>query len=171
MSLLPGIALGHDLTDDEIVLFATDVSRLTGVTEEPHQMADSTAALCVTIPRAQHKIHDGFAEPAYCHVYVNTTARAVIMAGKGRYPAGSLIVKSKFRNKDASEKIELYTVMRKRDVGYDTKNGDWEYSVVDGRTRRVLARGTIESCINCHAEYKSTDYVTREYLTADDGEP
>ncbi|WP_164102796.1 cytochrome P460 family protein [Candidatus Laterigemmans baculatus] len=134
-------------------------------------MADSTAALCVTIPRARHEIHDGFLEPAYCHVYANKKAHPVIKAGTGSYPPGSLIVKAKFRDVNAPERVELYTVMRKRAVGYDLENGDWEYSVVDGRTRRVLTRGTIESCIGCHCEYKSTDYVTREYLTPGNGEP
>jgi hypothetical protein len=58
--------------------------------------------------------------------------------------------------------------MRKMDDKYDPKNGNWEYSIVDGRSFRVLSRGHVESCIKCHASYRKTDFVTRAYLPKTD---
>lgn len=46
---------------------------------------------------------------------------------------------------------------------HDPDHGDWEYAVLD-RDKRVLARGRIESCIECHRNDASTDFVTRAYL-------
>jgi hypothetical protein len=43
----------------------------------------------------------------------------------------------------------------------------WEYAVLDGPTKRVLSRGRIDSCIECHRHYESTDFVTLAYLKAE----
>ena len=54
--------------------------------------------------------------------------------------------------------------MRKMAAGYDPEHGDWEYAVLDGTNKRVLSRGRIDSCIECHRHYAETDFVTRSYL-------
>ncbi|WP_145418169.1 cytochrome P460 family protein [Planctomycetes bacterium K23_9] len=131
-------------------------------------MADSTALLCRKPIEKPHQMHDGFITPAYCHVYVSKAAEPFMRSGGIDYLVGSLIVKSKFP-KDHPNRVELYTVMRKMKAGYDADNGDWEYSIVDGRSRRVHARGRIDSCIKCHAAYSTTGYVTRAYI-AEPGE-
>ena len=131
------------------------------VTETPHRMADSTAALCKIVYNTN--IHEGAGDPAYCHVHVTENAKTTLLSGEGSYPVGSVIVKAKLEN-EKSREATLYTVMRKREAGYDAEHGDWEYAVLDGRTKRIQSRGRIDSCIDCHQQYESTDFVTRAYL-------
>lgn len=157
----------HDLptnaSDELVAQLATTADSLVRITDTPHEMADSTASLCLVPVEKPHRIHDGFLEPAFCHVYVSKDAELAIRTGDPNYPVGAIIVKSKFA-KGKQDRPVLFTVMRKMQSGYDTNHGDWEYSIVDGTTRRVQARGRIDSCIQCHAEYKETGYVTREYM-------
>ena len=134
------------------------------VTEAPHRMADSTSILCRIAYNTN--IHEGSATPAFCHVYVTADAKEPMAAGKGAYPRGSAIVKAKLDSEESSD-VVLYTVMRKMEEGYDAKHGDWEYAVLDGPSKRVLARGRIDSCIECHQQYVSTDYVTRAYMKSE----
>jgi len=101
---------------------------------------------------------------SFGHVYVNALGHQTMMTGSGQYPPGSIIVKQKFSG-IRSQTVELHTVMKKRQPGFDPINNDWEYSVVDGTGRKTLAAGRIESCIGCHSQYQNTDYVTREYPT------
>lgn len=131
------------------------------VTAEPHLMEDSTVTACV--PTYNPNIHEGVLHPAYCHVYVTADAKAPIESGKGRYGEGAVIVKAKLESAEAEGAI-LYTVMRKMAAGYDPEHGDWEYAVLDGTNNRVLSRGRIDSCIECHRHYADTDFVTRAYL-------
>ena len=99
----------------------------------------------------------------YCHVFVNEAGLDTMRTGQGQYPVGTVIVKQKFADDQGTE-TELFTVMRKMADGYDSENGNWEYSTVDRSAKNVLSRGRLESCINCHNAYEKTDYVTREYL-------
>ena len=87
-----------------------------------------------------------------------------MITGGGQYPTGSVIAKQKFSGA-STQNIELYTLMKKMQPGFDPTNNDWEYSVVDGTGRKTIAVGRIESCIGCHSQYPGTDFVTREYLT------
>jgi hypothetical protein len=100
---------------------------------------------------------------AYCHVYVSKAAKEPILTGRGSYPEGAVIIKSKLAGKDGTKPI-LYTVMTKMAAGYDADHGDWRYSVLEGPSLREVAAGRIDSCIECHDHYKDTDYVTRAYL-------
>lgn len=131
------------------------------VTTTPHPLDDSTAAACV--PNYNPKIHEGVIHPAFCHVYVTDDAKAPMASGEGSYAEGAVIVKAKFEGAEADGAI-LYTVMRKMAAGYDPEHGDWEYAVLDGTNKRVLSRGRIDSCIECHRHYAATDFVTRAYL-------
>ena len=101
---------------------------------------------------------------SFGHVYVNELGHQTMITGSGQYPPGSVIVKQKFSGASA-QSIELYTLMKKMQPGFDPTNNDWEYSVVDGTGRKTMAVGRIESCIGCHSQYSGTDFVTREYLT------
>jgi len=123
-------------------------------------MADSTAALCRIAYNTNP--HEGEGTPTFCHVYVSPEGKGAMVSGKGTYPRGAVIVKSKLTREKNGDPV-LFTTMRKREAGYDPRHGDWEYAVLDGRSKRVLARGRIESCISCHRKYASTDYVTRAY--------
>jgi hypothetical protein len=58
---------------------------------------------------------------------------------------------------------ELFTVMLKREAGYHPECGDWEFMVVSGDAKQVLARGKLDSCVACHKDHKQTDFVTQLY--------
>lgn len=151
--------------DHELAAISTNLETLHKITDQPHPMMDTTAALCAPSADAvPHSPHEGSFEAAWCNVYVNEKARKTMLSGEGIYPVGSLIVKSKLPQKEKPDQIELFTVMRKMTDDYDPKHGNWEYAIVDGKSRRVFASGKIESCITCHEPYKKTDYVTRAYL-------
>jgi hypothetical protein len=149
------------------------------VTDKPYSMDIRIATLCrgpdpdelpAENPHRGHSVH----------VYVSPTGEEILKSGKGTYPVGTLIVKEKFpsplehprlqREDSATTKAEpklqteLFTAMLKRDPGYDPERGDWEYLVISGNAQQVLARGKLDSCIQCHVEYKATDYVTRAYM-------
>jgi len=138
-----------------------NLGELHRVTASPHRMADSTIVYCRIAYNTN--IHEGATDPAYCHVYVTGDATEPMATGKGPYPLGAVIVKAKLESKESRDPV-LYTVMRKMEEGYDAKHGDWEYAVLDGSSKRVLARGRINSCIECHQQHASTDYVTRVYM-------
>ncbi|WP_442505876.1 cytochrome P460 family protein [Novipirellula sp. SH528] len=169
-SLAVTIALATEPSDSELVRDATDLKNLIRITDEPHEMDDSINQACRPLGFNPTLIHDGYGESAFCNVYVNKTGKRALIDGLDRYPQGSMIVKSKLRSKGDKEP-ELYTVMQKMGTTFDAKNGNWEYSVIDGHTRRILACGRIDSCISCHARYVKTDYITRAYVKQDSGEP
>lgn len=137
------------------------LDKLHRVTDEPHPMADSTAQLCKAA--FNRNIHEGNGTTAYCHVYVTESGKEQMASGKGAYPVGTVIVKSKLKDKTSDDAI-LFTVMRKMAAGFDAEYGDWEYAVLDGPSKRLLASGKIDSCIACHKEYSESDYVTRAYI-------
>ncbi len=169
IAAIHALAAENSTHDSALVSVITNLKSLHLVTEEPHPMFDSTAALCRPPIELPHNLHEGFIRTAYCNVYVNETAKKTMISGSGVYPVDSLIVKAKLPDKD-KPKIEIYTVMRKMPTGYDREHGDWEYSIVDGTSRRVFASGKIGSCIECHVDYRESDYVTRTYFE-NRGEP
>jgi len=134
----------------------------TKVNPEPVQMDQQVAAMCgpayiITSNLGPH-------QAKFITVYVNDLGRhAMTEELNPRFPIGTVIVKEKLPNKDATA-AELLTVMRKRERGYDSKNGDWEYLMFDGPGRVVQESGKTESCQSCHMIYKPQDYVTRLYL-------
>ena len=133
------------------------------VTKTPFKMDPLTTTLCIG-PGPQNK--QGPHADCYCHVYVNEPALKPMKTGQGTYPEGSLIIKQKYTDLEGT-KTELFTVMRKMPKGYDAENGDWEYSVINSTASKLLSRGRTDSCIQCHTEYESTDYVTRLYVRPD----
>ena len=157
------MTIGRASADDPESLsrLVAKVEALHRVTDAPHRMADSTVVFCRIAYNTN--IHEGAGAPAYCHVYVTADAKEAMVSGKGRYPRGAVIVKAKLAS-EKSGNPTLYTVMRKMEEGYDAKHGDWEYAVLDGPSKRVLARGRIDSCIECHQQHAETDHVTRAYM-------
>ena len=159
-----GVVSATQPNDDHVVSRAVShLDALTLITKEPHEMLDSTIMLCAPAGSRPHNPHEGSHQSVFCNVYSNTRGVETLRSGVGDYQEGSMIVKSKLRGRNAKD-IELFTVMRKMEPGYDRDHGDWEYSVVDGKTHRVLSRGRIDSCIACHSDYQKTDYVTRTYF-------
>lgn len=141
-----------------------DLDRYVRITEQPHEMHDSTIEYCRAAEEVALNPHEpALPETAFCHVYVNEKAKEPMLSGKGIYPEGSVVIKSKLATVD-SQKPLLFTVMEKMADGYDSDRGNWKYSVVDGTSYRQVASGRIDSCIDCHSQYQQTDYITREYI-------
>jgi len=141
-----------------------DLSQYVRVTEQPVEMDDTTAQLCRPADWEAVNPHEPkYPQKAFCNVYVSPMAKEIMLSGKGTYPEGSLVIKSKLATAE-SKTPELFTVMQKMPAGYDEEHGDWKYLVVDGSTFKLLAAGRIDSCKSCHDQYAETDYVTRVYL-------
>ena len=119
-------------------------------------MQSQVAMLCA--PPAFPSPHDN----KFFDVYISQPGYPIILGGKGTYPEGTVILKQKYSDKSAKT-TELYTGMLKREKGFNTLGGDWEYFVVSGDGKKVSERGAIQSCMQCHEMYSSTDYVTRHY--------
>jgi len=127
-------------------------------------MHDSTILYCDPPEEVALNPHEpARPETAFCNVYVNDKAKGPMLSGKGIYPEGSVVIKSKLVTVESQEPV-LLTVMEKMADGYDSDRGNWNYTVIDGTSYRQLASGRIDSCIECHSHYKQTDYITREYI-------
>ena len=100
----------------------------------------------------------------WIHVFVSPTGIKAMTLGEGAYPEGTIILKQKFLDPQGA-RTEFYTGMRKREKGYNSEMSDWEFFTLNSTGLEVTSRGKIESCMNCHADYQRTDFVTREYLT------
>ncbi len=141
----------------------------TNVNPERQPMATAVALLCGP-PLPSHRVRFSLGSPhdtACISVYVNGIGRTAMMSqATPRFPTGSIIVKEKFPDLQ-SHKLEMLTVMVKREPGYDSTRGDWEYLVVDGDLAEIKARGAIQSCQGCHIEQASNDYIFRTYLPPD----
>lgn len=148
----------------EPIPFLRYLEKYIRITQEPFEMQDSTIVSCQPpelVARNPHEPENPAA--AFCDVHVNAIAKETMLSGKGNYPVGSLVIKSKLPTVD-SKRAELFTVMQKMEPGYDAEHGDWKYFVIDGKSYRQVAAGRIDSCIECHAGYQETDYITRTYL-------
>ena len=140
------------------------------VNTEPQLMPDRTAVLCAAPSLPTGNLSTGPKNPhlnKYVTVYVNDIGRNAMLAQlKPNFPEGSVIVKEKLSDK-ASQAPELLTVMIKRERGFNSTSGDWEYMVVDGTGTTVEARGKLENCQSCHTGQTGTDYVFRTYLPSE----
>ncbi len=112
-----------------------------GVVHATQPDGDSVVSRTVSRP---HNLHEGFHRTVFCNVYSNTLGIETLQPGVGEYREGSVIVKSKLKERKAKD-VELFTVMRKMESGYDKDHGDWEYSVVDGKTHRVVSRDVLNA--------------------------
>src|SRR5262249_45810355 len=96
-------------------------------------------------------------------LYANDVAAAHLREDHaGPLPAGATIIKEKWLN----GKKDGYAAMIKREPGYDTEHGDWEYVYVRPSEEGKAERGKIQSCIDCHARVAATDYLFRTHLKA-----
>lgn len=79
-----------------------------------------------------------------------------------KFPVGTVIVKEKLPSKNSSTP-ELLTVMIKRETGYNSEHGDWQYLVFDS-TGTNTASGKLDNCIKCHDSQKNQDFVYKNYF-------
>lgn len=151
---------------------------LTRVTDKPQSMDARVVRFCRgPLPKElpENNPHLGHS----VHVYVTPGEEKKIRTGEGTYPVGTLIVKEKLpgmlplgkkplaitssAEKTPPPEPELFTVMLKREAGYHPECGDWEFMVVSGDVKQIVARGKIDSCVECHKDHKATDFVTQLY--------
>jgi len=129
------------------------------VNPAPVKMEPHVSVLCAAVmPENPHR-------DKFISVYVNEIGKqAMLMQAYPNFPQGSMIVKEKLGSAD-SQSPELLTAMIKREKGYNPESGDWEYLVLDGTASHLTKRGRLVNCSGCHLAYKTTDYVTRTYLS------
>ncbi|GEM_PF-1710678 len=148
------------------------------VNDFPTALSEMMITLCriptkSEIARANGSPHaKGFPGDMYINVYVNKIGFEAMTSEKApEFPEGSLIIKEKFSNPMGATKsqknIELYTIMLKREKGYNSECGDWEFISVNGNLNEQ-AGGKLDQCISCHLAVPETDYVFRKaYLSAE----
>jgi hypothetical protein len=129
------------------------------VTRQPYRVEPVPTSLCRATPAGgPHSTH-------WIDVFVTRQGWEVMKRGHGVYPEGTLILKQKYS--DPGRRVtELFTGMLKRKQGYNPGMGDWEFFLLDSSRASVLAFGKIESCSDCHASFRRTDFVSREYMAA-----
>jgi hypothetical protein len=100
---------------------------------------------------------------AFIRVYVTPTSRSAFVNRKP-LPVGTTVVKEKFLSKTGTIP-ELSTVMVKRKAGFDSKNGNWQYYVLDASGTKILADKRLAYCQDCHRDQNAKDYLFRTYLS------
>lgn len=130
----------------------------TRLTKNPILVPHRRAIACGNDPSpeqiAREKAENGPHYDALIHIYASVAAEETMARRRTVFPAGSVIVKEKLA-RDGS--VAGVGGMVKREPGYDTKNGDWEYFYSDKATG--FAIGRLENCSTCHASPKTTDHV------------
>lgn len=139
------------------------------VNAEPYHITPAVAALCapgvLAGPGSQTKVPISPHEGTYITVYVNKIGREAMFAkAMQHFPQGSIIVKEKFKTESEPRKPILYTLMKKRERGYNPEVGDWEFSVVGPDGKQVQETGKLENCESCHRSQSDTDFVYRPYV-------
>ncbi len=107
-----------------------------------------------TLGQQVHEGAGGFRE-----VFVNSVG-APVYAGESStpFPVGTIIVKESYPEADGSKgELANLTVMVKREAGYDSSNGDWEWAML-GPDMGIRTQGRLASCYQCHAVAADTDY-------------
>jgi len=153
--------------------FRFDAARLkdktvwTQVNTKPYYLSIAVDALC-RAPTAADYESERKRNPhaaSFITVYVNNDGREAMFAKESqRFPEGSVIVKEKIGTHFEGRKPLLYTLMKKREPGYNPAVGDWEFSVVSGNGTQLEAIGKLENCQSCHISKKDSDFVFRPYV-------
>ncbi len=160
----PAHAEEKTLTNEELLKLVNKLDALTLVTPEPLKMAFYVSRLCKR-PSPKEYDHAELMKDkpdAQYKVFVTTSGADAMKEPKAVFPAGTVILKQKFASKDAA-RPELYTGMLKREKGFSSECGDWEFFTVDGAGKTVSDRGKTASCIACHKLYSDTDFITKKY--------
>jgi len=170
------IVLAPRLTQGTSDDFSFDAAKLkdttgwTKVNAEPYRMSSIVNTLC-GLPSKQRLEAERKTNPhaeAYITVYVNNTGREAMFAKESQtFPQGSVIVKEKIGHRIEGSKPLLYTIMRKREPGYNPNLGDWEFAVVGPNGKDVQGIGKLENCQNCHRTKRVSDFVYRSYVKSD----
>ena len=137
------------------------------VNAEPYRISVAVDLLC-GMPNA--KAYEPYRKEnphaaSFITVYVNNTGRDAMFAKETQtFPQGSVIVKEKISTHFEGSKPLLYTIMRKREAGFNPDLGDWEFAVVGPNGKDVQGRGKLANCQSCHRPKRDSDFVFRPYL-------
>ena len=143
-----------------------DKSQWTQVNTEPYYISAAVNLLC-RAPTAANYTDERKRNPhaaTFITVYVNNVGHEAMFSKEMRFPTGSVIVKKKIGNSSEGQTTLLYTIMKKREPGYNPVVGDWEFFVVAGNGTQLEASGKIESCQGCHVKKSETDFIFRPYV-------
>ncbi len=101
----------------------------------------------------------------------NTEQTATAKPGYKTYPIGTTIVKENYLSDQGKPgDLSSITVMHKREKGFDTGSGDWEY-LQFGADGKLFFRGGSEklvvkhSCHSCHMNVAERDFVFATMLS------
>jgi hypothetical protein len=163
---LSTVSFTETRADDEILDATRHLERYSKVNDEPHYMPPPMAVACAPASPVGSNNQPDPHQSKYLNVYVNEKGFSE-MTGKKKpsFPVGTMIIKEKMTKQgDASKSTfspaEFFTIMIKREKGYNPACGDWEFASVEAKTAKVT-RGKIASCMSCHVNYKETDLVYR----------
>ncbi|MGV3757550.1 MAG: cytochrome P460 family protein [Verrucomicrobiota bacterium] len=134
-------------------------TRLTRITATPLRIDPPYAALCgvpnITVEQSPHDF-------AHIHVYMNVPGINALKASMTNYPVGTIVLKEK-KSDPKNVVPQLFTGMIKREKGYNPEAGDWEFFAANGKGNLIVARGKINSCMDCHSKHQKTDYLTESW--------
>lgn len=131
-------------------------------TAEPVQVVPASWLLC-RMPTAADKRRDVDEHGPHNELFIVVRATPDAMAAyrnRQAMPVGSTVVKEK--HKDGT--MVAYSVMRKRQAGFDAVGGDWEYGYFAADGKGSFARGRGDTCAACHARARESDFLFRSYL-------
>ena len=158
------------ITDSDILNATKHLEKFEKMNYEPKYIAPVQAAACAP---ANASASSSGVDPhtgRYINVYVNDKGFAEMSTKKKPvFPEGTMILKEKIGHAGETEinkygQPELFTVMIKREKGFNAECGDWEFATVEVKTSKI-ERGKTPSCMGCHKNYKGTDFVKRDYLS------
>jgi Cytochrome P460 len=151
-------------------LVRTRDTSLEQVTKEPKLMLDRIALLC-RLPTEEElaKQKQNPHRDKYARLFVDKAGRAAAEGRETFHPEGTLLLKEKQGSKEDGSpngEVELFTAMLKREKGYNPDCGDWEFLTFSGDGKKVTTRGKLASCMDCHREYATQDFTSRQLVPA-----
>lgn len=87
------------------------------------------------------------------------------------YSEGTIVLKENFGADNGSPDVPLsVTMMIKREAGYDTENGDWEYVQFTPAGKVTLSgnssnKAISAACSNCHINIAERDYIFTNFYS------
>ncbi|MBX3118272.1 MAG: cytochrome P460 family protein [Fimbriimonadaceae bacterium] len=159
--------------EPELLAAVREYQQWTVANKEPKVMARAIDLLCrMPTPEELKKAEQDPHYQKFIKVFVNSIGEKAMFntlemppgtrISGAAFPVGSIIVKEKRIGKEGE--IELFTVMRKREKGYNPECGDWEFATVDPKMAKLTSQGKIELCMSCHQEQSKFDYTFRTYF-------
>jgi hypothetical protein len=147
-----------------------DKNLWTQVNAQPYYISASVDALCRAPTREDYE-SERTRNPhaaSFITVYVNNVGRQAMFSKEPRqFPEGSVIVKEKVGVYLENRAPLLYTIMIKREPGYNPTVGDWEFAVASADGAQIEASGKLGNCQACHIRKVDSDFVFRPYLKSE----